>query len=472
MTVTLKEESTYDGSYLDNTGVYSIPLEGTFNDALSWDTTIWDTTISWVGTQHTIFEKYNIVRYNDQSFIDLLNATSGGSVNLTNYYTKAEIDSLFNNIPAFAYTIYNGSTAPTPDSLIAVDAFGKLPELDGRNITHVLIDNVYGLTTKGKHTQFLNGRGYYSSIDYDNIINKPPNIVSGYTVDTNKVSGSGSAIPTSNSVTNYIYDTCLIQSYNLYDLPNKAAARDNLGLSEAAVTKIKSNPYESSDLNKGYLPTWGTVKRYVDIEVQAAGGSGGTVNVTGVSSFDELDDVATLPGYSNWYLNGEGNFSPITVSGVIQSDWNDTNPASAAYIKNKPSILNADIETSGETEWDGSSDIPTCNGVYEAIKRYSRVFEYPVDKVSLSTEQHLCTSAAVIAYGNLNWRNTLSEWETVSSYIQPNGSSYVSIGVIPASDYALKVSGKDIIFQDLPTSDPGSANQLWNDSGTLKISAG
>ena len=35
----------------------------------------------------------------------------------------------------------------------------------------------------------------------------------------------------------------------------------------------------------------------------------------------------------------------------------------------------------------------------------------------------------------------------------------------------LNESGK-VMAADLPTSDPGVANQLWNDSGTLKVSAG
>lgn len=36
----------------------------------------------------------------------------------------------------------------------------------------------------------------------------------------------------------------------------------------------------------------------------------------------------------------------------------------------------------------------------------------------------------------------------------------------------LEVDGTIIKFNNLPTSDPTNAGQLWNDSGTLKISAG
>jgi len=35
----------------------------------------------------------------------------------------------------------------------------------------------------------------------------------------------------------------------------------------------------------------------------------------------------------------------------------------------------------------------------------------------------------------------------------------------------LTVTGASVIFSNLPTSDPGVSNQLWNDSGTLKISS-
>ena len=36
----------------------------------------------------------------------------------------------------------------------------------------------------------------------------------------------------------------------------------------------------------------------------------------------------------------------------------------------------------------------------------------------------------------------------------------------------LKIDGSVIDFSNLPTSDPGVAGRLWNDSNTLKISAG
>ena len=43
-------------------------------------------------------------------------------------------------------------------------------------------------------------------------------------------------------------------------------------------------------------------------------------------------------------------------------------------------------------------------------------------------------------------------------------------GTITAT--AMAVTGSTVMMTNLPTSDPANAGQLWNDSGTLKISAG
>ena len=36
----------------------------------------------------------------------------------------------------------------------------------------------------------------------------------------------------------------------------------------------------------------------------------------------------------------------------------------------------------------------------------------------------------------------------------------------------LTASGATVVFNNLPTTDPVNAGQLWNDAGTLKVSAG
>ena len=69
--------------------------------------------------------------------------------------------------------------------------------------------------------------------------------------------------------------------------------------------------------------------------------------------------------------------------------------------------------------------------------------------------------------------------------ISPNGtgdtkiSSDLVVNIIKSDDSAqvtvsdgLTVTGAVVMLRNLPTSDPTNAGQLWNDSGTLKVSAG
>jgi hypothetical protein len=75
--------------------------------------------------------------------------------------------------------------------------------------------------------------------------------------------------------------------------------------------------------------------------------------------------------------------------------------------------------------------------------------------------------------------------------IQPNGTGNVEIDQVQFADTTLStlttnsdltlsangtggvaITPTKIIMANLPTSDPSNAGQLWNDSGTLKVSAG
>jgi hypothetical protein len=60
--------------------------------------------------------------------------------------------------------------------------------------------------------------------------------------------------------------------------------------------------------------------------------------------------------------------------------------------------------------------------------------------------------------------------------LSANNGAYAKIeidgGTISIKDGTLDVLTSVIKFSNLPTSDPSVANQLWNDSGTLKVSAG
>jgi len=82
--------------------------------------------------------------------------------------------------------------------------------------------------------------------------------------------------------------------------------------------------------------------------------------------------------------------------------------------------------------------------------------------------------------------NTISSTFTNTDInISPNGSgdtvisSDLVVNTIKSDDSAqvtvedgLTVTGAVVMMSNLPTSDPSNAGQLWNDSGTLKVSAG
>jgi hypothetical protein len=82
--------------------------------------------------------------------------------------------------------------------------------------------------------------------------------------------------------------------------------------------------------------------------------------------------------------------------------------------------------------------------------------------------------------------NTISSTFTNTDInISPNGTGDVVIGsdlvvnTIKSDDSAqvtiedgLTVNGTVVMLSNLPTSNPNNAGQLWNDSGTLKISQG
>jgi len=82
--------------------------------------------------------------------------------------------------------------------------------------------------------------------------------------------------------------------------------------------------------------------------------------------------------------------------------------------------------------------------------------------------------------------NTISSTFTNTDInISPNGSgdtvisSDLVVNTIKSDDSAqvtvedgLTVTGAVVMLSNLPTSDPNNAGQLWNDSGTLKVSAG
>ena len=70
--------------------------------------------------------------------------------------------------------------------------------------------------------------------------------------------------------------------------------------------------------------------------------------------------------------------------------------------------------------------------------------------------------------GNTRLGNTLTDTIQLKGHVTASGNISSSIGTV--SFGSLIVDGSSVDFTNLPTSDPGIAGRLYNDSGTIKIS--
>tara|TARA_R100001594_G_scaffold84312_2_gene118827 strand:+ start:4068 stop:4664 length:597 start_codon:yes stop_codon:yes gene_type:complete len=111
------------------------------------------------------------------------------------------------------------------------------------------------------------------------------------------------------------------------------------------------------------------------------------------------------------------------------------------------------LDVNGSVDLDGNMDI---NGTLSASQ----------------IVQHTGNTGTKIQFDN----NTITFY---SGHSNPSGeaalhinSSGVVINNAEDADIDFTVKSVKIIFSALPTSDPGEAGELWNSSGTLKVSAG
>ena len=87
--------------------------------------------------------------------------------------------------------------------------------------------------------------------------------------------------------------------------------------------------------------------------------------------------------------------------------------------------------------------------------------ELQVTKATVNHLYYYCTSHPGMGNDGKIMKNDLTNLHMVSGSAQSTGS----LG-------SLKIAGASVDFSGLPTSDPSVAGRLWNDSNTLKISAG
>lgn len=441
MTVTLKEDTVTDGTYLDNTGNYSLPLDAIIDTSMFWydyaDNTLnWEPgdyaafDIYWGNVLISVIDKAKLVHKNDLSYLTMLERLSllENDIFNDNYYTKDEINDKINQLTALSPSIYDGSSPATVGDVIALNDYGIMPVVDGRYITNIRLTNIKDLSISKPSNQFLNGTGNYSNISLNTLVDTVTN-GDGSTVltnagiykvlDINDINGIGTAA-------NYDYSSSITNS-DVYDIPN--------------IYAVKSYVDEQISLIGSPASGLGTVstKNYVN-------------NI--ISDSYDIPTVHAILEYGN--VNWSGG------SSSIQADWNETNSSFSSYIKNKPDISafnGRSIKNTADEHWKYDQNIPTCNAVYELFELYQSTIQHKeIDHLILTDSNHLATGSAIIAYGNMYWNSVEDHWNDYGFYISPKINTHCSI------------TTTGLVITNLPTSDPGVVGSFWRDGNNLKVS--
>lgn len=309
-----------------------------------------------------------------------------GGVDLTDYYTKTQTDTLL-NAKADTSDIPTKTSDLTNDSNFPVDA----------NYVHT--DNNYTTAEKNKLAGIAAGAEVnvqsdwnQSSSSADDFIKNKPSIPSK-TSDLTNDSGfiTTAAIPTNVSVFNndagYL-DSIPDDSVGLNQLDDTVVnaldrINDKADTADLAAVAFSGDYDDLSD--KPTIPTVNNAtltiqKNGTNVQTFTANSSTNkTANITvptktsditndgsdGTSTYAETDDLATVAttGSYNDLVD-----KPTIPSGQIQSDWTQTNTSEVDYIKNKPTL--ATVATSGSyNDLSNKPTIPTVNNATLTIQK-------------------------------------------------------------------------------------------------------
>ena len=175
-------------------------------------------------------------------------------------------------------------------------------------------------------------------------------------------------------------------------------------------------------------------------------GSSGTSGTGNVSGSGVIHDAANQLGQTS--IQNEVTFW-YTASGET-GETNLVSGSRAFTVIPSGSIAGAasqgvEVRITGSLRITGSSSTNTSANIFEVKGNRSKFYGRP-DNSFNGFDQKVEVS------GSLN----------ISGSLAVGGSSRFPSGVSPSI----------VVFSDLPTSDPTNAGQIWNDGGTLKVSAG
>ena len=323
--------------------------------------------------------------------------------------------------------VLSGSVSINGDvtaSALSIEKRGEIILFDKDTLTH------------DSATLKLGGDSGWTGIEYGRGATTTHNILGSVTASGN-VSSSGTIVGSNLSGTNTGDQD--VSSF----VTNSQTASFAITGNSATFTDITASANIS-------LPTNASSIRFNSAELHGrTGGSypGLTIN-SGVSSGDRI-----------WLRDAQGATGPVTMSfiGLGKID----GVQSIEGQGNRPLILRG-----GAGPNDANDGVQMFTG--DASNVYQQRFEIKADGTNVDAYftklnglgiNDTTPSAMLDVNGNINTTSHI----TASGNISSSAASTASFG-------SLKVDGSSVDFSGLPTSDPGVAGRLYNNSGTIKIS--
>ena len=259
--------------------------------------------------------------------------------------------------------------------------------------------------------------------------------------------------------------------------------RDSIKVADNTAVNIGSglDLQLSHDGSDSYISQNGAGHLYIennnddqDVIFRCDDGSGGTTNYF---KLDGGDAIIKFEKDTKHFDNVKGTFGNASDLQIYHSGTKSFIQNETGHLDIRNTATNSDIIFQAD---DGSGSFTTYfqidGGEVKTIVNKTMEFQ---DNVKLAignsedlTIDHNATNSRLINYtGNLRIINSANDGDI--TFESDDGSGGVTTYLtLDGSDVNTTIHTIKVLMPNLPTSDPSNAGQLWNDSGTLKISAG
>ena len=180
------------------------------------------------------------------------------------------------------------------------------------------------------------------------------------------------------------------------------------------------------------------------------------------SQFDwKISAVSSYDNITPFFKDGLSTESDVDITGSLNTT-GDLNASGLYVTASGQSVIQVGNTGDALSKWEWHR-----NGTRRWVfYNEGRTDQAPISQDSIVFKHGIITAGA----GNINMSLSPND-QGVWCHGHITGSANIS-GSGTGSFGSLKISGATIDFTNLPTSDPGVAGRLWNDSNTVKISAG